>query len=461
MERKNSLWNKSILLKLESFPLILSFLILVFSPLLFQLKLSGRIVTLDLLIIPLSTVFYFVRSTNRLKVFYFSLPILLLLIWGGVMYGSIPESGKVFANMELRILLVSFFFVNLFLYSFQSLGREKFTAILKYLLWGTLVIVLGIGAVEKLWGFHFVLENNVFVITEFFPKFRDIPIFIWHNPNNYIAYLLVLVSGLILFDKFLSKKLLLQLLIFLVLFVYSNVAQARYGLLASMIFGAFLLLSNLINIRQERQSFIKWIGVTLGVGIFTFSTVEFIQNNKFSIDAKMVNTSKVKEMTVEQDLSVQYVDISDTEKLKELKDELKLGSDIVRYNLIRNGLDYFVQEPIKGIGPGQYQYKTQQDQGRYFVAEVWASHHYLIDILSEYGLIGIIFILSLVLGFLWIFKKGSWLNRITLITAFLLFVIAGNLPSKFMNMTCSALMLGVIFVYYLSFFSKEDKAIKD
>lgn len=440
----------------EFLPLIVALVSLVFSPFFITWQLGFLSVTIDVIVIPLVVLYYGLRLKIDLSVLPYIIPVLFLL---GVAVFHYPAlKVKTFANMEIRIWVSTALFLALLLMASRYHGKNRFNIILSNLLWLTFLITSIAGLLEYSSGYHIIFDEGRILFTSELDVYADAPTFIWYNPNNFVAYLLILIGGLILFDKNFPDNFWKQYLVLFLLIYFSQISSARYGLLSSFFYSGYLLYLSWRKFKDPLVRNGKRVKFSLFLSslILLYSGVVFYTNNnlRFNLSAKPIE--KV-DISLYNDETVKTDSLKSPQKQGE---EIIIGSDAVRMNLILNGIEYFKESPLMGIGPGEYQRKTKDGENKYYVKGVWASHHYVIDLISEYGVAGILFLLTIFISFLSSFKNADSLNRIGLITVVLLFLVAGNLPSKFMNMSCSVLMLSFIFLLFHQTIENRNKGLK-
>ena len=142
----------------------------------------------------------------------------------------------------------------------------------------------------------------------------------------------------------------------------------------------------------------------------------------------------------------------DGDKRLESAPENHLCSDAVRKNLVLNGMDYLEKSRYLGVGPGGFQANNQLKRNKYPDNGVGGAHNFIIEILSQYGVLVFGLLLSL---FVWIFyrlfrafSKGLWSEKHFLVLwLFVTLVLMGNANSTFLSLPMNWVLVILLLVF--------------
>jgi hypothetical protein len=81
-----------------------------------------------------------------------------------------------------------------------------------------------------------------------------------------------------------------------------------------------------------------------------------------------------------------------------------LKSIDLRLNLLYVGLDFIKNKPVTGIGPGQFRNTLQNSKDKYQVGSLSNPHNYVIEVISQYGLVGWAYFILLATIYFYIFR---------------------------------------------------------
>jgi O-antigen ligase len=130
----------------------------------------------------------------------------------------------------------------------------------------------------------------------------------------------------------------------------------------------------------------------------------------------------------------------------------KLDSFTLRKNLVLNGITYFKKSPLMGIGPGQFRFKLSRNQSFYPIDKNSSPHNYLIEMISQYGVLGgIIFLIPITLFVSKIIKrKWSFLYAMLVF----LYYLEGVMPSSFLYLDINWILFSSIILCFSEDFIK-------
>ena len=331
-------------------------------------------------------------------------------------------------KFDVRSLLFLWLFISVFIGAYFFLGKTKFQGILQTGLLIFLTVLVVSGVFEFYTGIHILghFTDKMLLEPEVRPYFYS-PVFRYDNPNDYLAYFngILLLLG-VLSDKKRSLNWLLFGLSFLSLF-FAITAQSVFMSVVSTIlilwFGVECICFYVEKIQVKKYWFVA-AAICLGVYVFCSSTLFYgpkyaSGNHTVQKEYKHFPTS--------------------TEQM---------GSVEIRQNLILNGMEYIKEEPLTGIGAGQFRYRHRIGQKAYDTSTVTNPHNFFIEIVSQYGIFAWIFIGFLAVGFiktiLGVFH--NWRENYTLLIIFFLYPIFTLVPSAFLYQEINCLFTAVLII---------------
>jgi O-antigen ligase len=141
-----------------------------------------------------------------------------------------------------------------------------------------------------------------------------------------------------------------------------------------------------------------------------------------------------------------------------IQEESKLDSYTVRKNLFINGIKLFMSSPLIGVGPGQFRYLLGKYETKYPIDKNCSPHNYFIEMISQYGVIGLIVFLIPLILFLLKLRKGKWNFLFTLIIFF--YYLSSLMPSAFLYLDINWILFTVIVLCFSEDFI-SFKSLKD
>ncbi|MNJ82795.1 Teichuronic acid biosynthesis protein TuaE [compost metagenome] len=142
----------------------------------------------------------------------------------------------------------------------------------------------------------------------------------------------------------------------------------------------------------------------------------------------------------------------ENENLDEARLKNKLNSNSVRKNLLLNGLDYLKKSHYMGLGAGGFQASNVLKLNKYPDNGVVGAHNFIIEILSQYGVIIFGMLMSV---FIWIIyvlfcalKRGLWDEKHFLALWLLItLVFMGNANSTFLSLPINWFLVVLVLVF--------------
>lgn len=130
----------------------------------------------------------------------------------------------------------------------------------------------------------------------------------------------------------------------------------------------------------------------------------------------------------------------------------KLSSNTIRKNLVLNGLEYLKSSHYMGLGAGGFQACNMKKMNKYQDGGVGGAHNFVIEILSQYGIIVFLLLLSI---FSWIglelikaLRTKRWSERHFLVLGLMItLVFMGNSNSTFLSLPINWSLVAFILVF--------------
>lgn len=421
--------------------------------------------TLNLgMILPLLMIFYFVRKIGiDRKIILYTLPLTVLSIYSCIQLLFVKDLSL--GIQDSRSLILMTLTSILILYSRKYFEKVKFHDLMSKVFW-TLFLMLSIfGLFEYFTGIH-IWATGIDVILNFaISDFTFAPRFIWGNPNNFVTSFLVVSAGILYFDLRFTTNIFKQFLVLTFLFFFSDTAQSKFGILSAICLVFYILFLNktllIEKLKYNKKSLLFGL-VFLGAILINsdwFLGPKFGKNRTYYLNNVLVQNPKTGVLSfVKTDTLTNSEKDSLIKSLKYAQDKKHLSSTELRKNLIKNGVYYFESAPLTGIGPGQYQYRNREGENKYEIETLQGSHHFFVDIFSQYGSIGIIFLIIYLVWLIRYFKgiKG-WDTRFSSLVVLIFLFFASNLPSKFSTYECSYIALAITTLIAYSYNLKEDE----
>lgn len=364
------------------------------------------------------------------------------------------------AIFDIRSLIMQFMFASILIGSFHLIGKIEFLNMLIIGLRCFLLVLLGSGIIEFLTGIHFAgLKTSELLQLPVGNTFYA-PMFIYDNQNDYLTYLIFIFLTLNIIDEKIQTNFLFQILVTLVIFVFSTYADSNFAKIISGGIFVFLVLKTVIvhfKLNGIKSNY-PYLIVTLLLGITIF-------NNQIFLGPKYKNGEKYRlngiSMIERQDGKLKIVSVQNHLTKKE-KNELiadldsintksPTGSVNLRKNLILNGIDFIKSAPIVGIGPGGYAQKCKAKQNSYFVHTHTSPHNFPIEIISQFGLFGWLYFSLLFFIFVCFFrirKTISVSEKISLALLFLSLPLLWMMPSSYLYLSINWLLLPVLVIKF-------------
>ncbi|MFM7682095.1 MAG: O-antigen ligase family protein [Bacteroidota bacterium] len=404
------------------------------------------------------------KKFNRFEIIILS----FLFIW--LVYALISSSFNGFppeAIFDVRSLIMHFLFGFVLIGSYHILEKVEFLRLIKLGLRCFLFVLLLSGVLEFLTGIHFAGHKTTELLQLPVGNTFYAPMFIYDNQNDYLTYLIFIFLTLNIIDEKIQTNSLLQILITLVIFVFSTYADSNFAKIISAGILVFLLVKSIVfQIKLNgKKSIYLYLIVMLLLGIT-------ILNNRIFLGPKYENGANYRlngvSLIEKRDGRINVVSAKDQLSKKEQKmliDELDsintkspIGSTNLRKNLILNGIDFIQSAPILGIGPGGYAQKCKAKQNNYFVYTHTSPHNFPIEIISQFGFFGWLyfsFLIFIFMSFFNIRKTISSDEKIALTFLLVSLPLLWMMPSSYLYLTINWLLLPILAIQLTIFQTKR------
>ncbi|MEQ1734583.1 MAG: O-antigen ligase family protein, partial [Bacteroidia bacterium] len=206
-------------------------------------------------------------------------------------------------------------------------------------------------------------------------KIHYAPAFLYDNQNDYGVYLFVVFLFCINYSVFFKQNLYLVLISLFSLFLFSFTGDARIMSYLIGVLILFVLAQELIKLELLKATKNK-IVVALAIA----SSIILIINKPIFLGPKYQTDSSFYRMRDMQDFEKQFGGYDSIGKVE--------NSFVVRLKFIKNGLLMIQENPILGVGPGQYKTVHRLKKVKYDTGTNVSPHNFPVEIISEYGVFG-------------------------------------------------------------------------
>lgn len=381
--------------------------------------------------------------------------VLLWLIQGFVQYCIQPKTDL--ALFDLKSLIYQLITTGVLISSYYTLKKESFFSIV--IIGGRcfVILLLFFGVFESFTGIHLVGSTTDKLLDLRIGNIHYAPLFLYDNPNDYVAHGLFYLSILFLLDKRWGRNPFLMLSCLIAMYHFAYLADSTFGKLATLILISFFVLFEVFKLKKWQIAPLAFIFIFIGI---------FFASNHFYVGPKYDYTTpyRLNELV---DISIEdgKVDIQDI-RSKYSPDELSLivyamdsivlnnpnQSTSVRQALILNSLDFIKEKPFFGLGPGQYYQRHIDGKVKNYTGTVANAHCFPLELISVYGLIGWGYLVILLVVF-----SRILLNKSLGYERFLRFFIAGvvlaiiwMMPSGYLYLEIHRLTLPLLLLVLIS-----------
>ncbi|HOV11234.1 MAG TPA: O-antigen ligase family protein [Bacteroidales bacterium] len=360
------------------------------------------------------------------------------------------------AIFDLRSLFMFALTIYLVFLSVKILGWEKFRKNIADLSLVLFVIFTVIGFFEFFSGIHIAGMRTLKILNEPVSNVTYAPFFVYDNPNNFIVYYFLFSLLIMLFHESIRRNIWALITIVLLVFFFSYVADARFGKYSSYL----MIIVVLFAFRPKIKIVFYALALAFAILCFLWKPLFYgpvWQNGeKYQLnELTCLQTDSTLKICSIKDLKNSYSEDTLMAKIAAYKNS-KGESGNIRLGLIKNGLYLFKQSRFLGVGPGQFISYHRIKKVPVDVGTQLSAHAWLIEILSQYGVIIFICYIA-VFGFIFLRAASKFRNDKNLTLFFLMsiivFFIVSNLPSAFLLLDINWIFTALILVFYKNEFS--------
>ena len=383
-----------------------------------------------------------------------------LLTWtitGIVMLGM--NGGSKEALFDIRSLMMQFLIGTTLIGISKFIGKQSFVQLLTLGLRCFLVVLLCSGCVEFLTGIHFASYKTTELLELPVGNIFYAPMFVYQNPNDFLVHIIFIFLLLNVFDEKLRNQPVLKALIILIIYIFSVFADSNFAkIICEMIIvvSAFEFFKDQYKKGMSKTVVMPYLCVFVCLIITVFSNPLFI-GPKFKDGASYrlngisiieENNNQISVLTAKEAFN-QSTQIKVIEYLDSINTKSPNGSSNIRRNLILAGIDFIKSEPIFGIGPGGFASKLKYQKQKYYSGTQKSPHNFPIEIISQYGLFGWAYFISVLLIFTRLIKLRNKINskeKVALLLLFLSMPLLWMMPSAFLYLNIHCLFLPLILI---------------
>ena len=334
-------------------------------------------------------------------------------------------------KFDVRSLGMQCMFAGIIFGTFYTLKISRFKGLLKSGIFYYLGILIVVGLFEFYSGIHLRgTWTDKFLTLDTVSWIYYSPLFVYDNPNDFLVYFLGLALLCINFLPVNSTNRWLSTTFFFLAFIFAEVASSRIAIFASV---AIVIVQLIIITRQYLSkkfiinSAIYFLVGTLFIALLVFRNDNFI-GPKYSNGAYLQNGEYAEFPTSEQDEGY--------------------SSDFVRKNLMLNSFDFIKEKPLLGIGPGQFRFRHKERTVTYETGTVIGPHNYVLEVVSQYGIIAWLYLAFL--GYLFYKQVRKCMRRregLWVILLWLVFAMMMLMPSGFLYLDINWLIVPILALF--------------
>lgn len=447
---------------IKQFALSEKIITIIFSLLLVTLPFGAKIFAFSIgfmtlypfLLILLLLSFFGLFHLNRIKSKIERYTLILLLTWffyAFIFYFFIE--GKHDAIIDIRSITLMGLTTFVFIWVKNFLGIKKWMSALSFLFKLVYFLLVIVSFLEIKTGIHFAGNFTEKISSLPISSLYYTPIFLYDNPNTLSGYVILLGILVILTNIKSSKNLyFIWLVIGLNAFI-SHISAARLGELSSYIFIIWFTVISLTRVIKKEywEKNIFKIKLSFLSISFLFICILFLPKYfgpiwqfDYEPEEKWVTANPILKEVNE---SSYIIKLDEAKYMNKDTLEDRFSSVKIRTGLLLNGLNMLENSNYLGVGPGQNRFLHTKKQVVYYTKTNRSPHFWLIEILSQYGIliflgyVGLlIFVFIAALRFL---QKDFYLSSLIIISL-LIFLIASLLPSSFLILDINWVFIAVI-----------------
>lgn len=417
----------------------------------------GPIVIYPHLIISVAIGFWGLKSLiqwNKMQYFYLVF-VLLWLIQGSVQYFNNTRTDL--ALFDLRSLIYQVITTGILFSTYTILKKELFFSIVIYGIRFYVMTLLLVGVVESFTGIHLVGTTTQKLLELQVGNLHYAPIFVYDNPNDFIAHGLFFITILFILDKKWGRNSYLMITCFLVMYYFAELADSRFGKMGALAVILFLAIFEFVKLKK--LSVWLWACCLLLVVIFAVSNSfqlgpKYQDGEKYRIN-EMVDISLENGQVDVQPLQSKYSEAEQKRIILAMDSIIRTNpnqSTNIRQALIANSFAFIKEQPFFGIGPGQYYQRHMDGKVENFTGTVTSAHCFPMEVISVYGLMGMTYllILSVVFVKILLLKSLRYENFLRILLAVCVIVLVWMMPSSYVYLEIHRLTLPLLLLLFIS-----------
>jgi hypothetical protein len=376
-----------------------------------------------------------------------------LAIYSIVFASQLPFSTAVL--YDIRSMLLQTATIIILIGSYARLGVDTFRNTLVKSLTVILIFLFAIAWFEYFSGIHIAGAHTDKLIHYPVGNHTYAPVFVYDNPNTFLVYPLGVAMMLFLLKPQWLAQFNKAFPIIIHLLFFALVADSR---LAKLISIGLLLWIGIRYILANKLIWKSFYFLSL-TGMLIAGALVFGVNTKYwgpiwqNGSDYLLNSI---EIPIEKNGKLYFTDC-DSLVTRYSKDTLlkaytrferhgNMGSNVVRKNLVRNGLHLIKNYPLSGIGPGQYVRYSSAGWLLYPTGSVNSPHESITELVSQYGipLGALVMIIFVWVGINHLKLKGPYIERVQYIFIALLCLGIGAMPSAWFILNVGWMMSGIL-----------------
>jgi len=336
-------------------------------------------------------------------------------------------------KFDFKSLAMQLLFAGILLGSFYTLQKERFSRLVKLGILYFLTILIASAIFEFYSGTHLRGHfTDKYFAEQMITNIYYTPLFVYDNSNDYLVYLILITLTYLALGYRDARDDWKALALLLFGFLFAIIASSRLALI--VLIGLFILVGAKRAFEYVRtKGRIEYVAILCGIVLFgvLFATNPLFIGPKYTTSnftSDGVRTALPKSVPSDG-----------------------LSSNEVREGLLLNGIDFIKENPLLGIGAGQFRERHALGNVQRATGSVHGPHNYPVEIITQYGVVGWFYFLFLIF-FVWQlwrqFRKGEvnmWMVLLLPVLA-----ICSLIPSGFLYLDIHWLLIPLALLFSLS-----------
>lgn len=379
----------------------------------------------------------------------------LLAVYAAVYAFFVPFSAPVL--YDVRSMLLQAATVVVLVRAFYLLGEASFRAILVKSLSVVLIFLLLAAWLEYFTGIHLAGAHTEKLLHYPVGNHTYAPVFVYDNPNTFLVYLLGVAVLLFFLEPTWLARFEVAFPILVQLLFFALIADSRLAKLMTLALMFWMLFRSC----HARWASIRGFYVPALAGMVLAGLAVLAMNplyygpiwkngSDYQLNAIEVPVERNGKLVFDgpDSLIARYGKDSLLEAYTGYERHGNMGSDVVRANLLRNGMQLIRNFPLTGIGPGQYIRFANSGLLHHPTGSVNSPHESITELLSQYGIpVGLLIVLAFIwAGFTHLRSRQSLISKLQFqLLAFVCLGI-GAMPSAWFILNIGWMMSGVLLI---------------